>query len=89
MLPSEYFARQIYATFLDDEVGGHALEWWEAGQNNCMWSTDFPHSRTSWPNSRELLEQEIGFLPDDVIKKVVEDNAIRLYDLKVPKVTIK
>lgn len=85
LMPSEYFARQIYATFLEDEVGGHSLEWWKAGQENCMWSTDFPHSRTSWPHSRELLEKEIGFLPEEVIQKVVHDNAIRLYGLKIPE----
>ena len=84
LTPSEYFARQMYATFLEDEAGGHSLEWWEAGQNNCMWSTDFPHSRTSWPHSRELLEKEIGFLPEETIRKVVHDNAVRLYGLKVP-----
>jgi predicted TIM-barrel fold metal-dependent hydrolase len=85
LMPSEYFARQIYATFLEDEVGGHSLEWWKAGQENCMWSTDFPHSRTSWPHSRELLEKEIGFLPEPIIQKVVHDNAIRLYGLKIPE----
>jgi predicted TIM-barrel fold metal-dependent hydrolase len=85
LLPSEYFARQIYATFLEDEVGGHSLEWWKAGQENCMWSTDFPHSRTSWPHSRELLEKEIGFLPEEIIQKVVHDNAVRLYGLKIPE----
>jgi predicted TIM-barrel fold metal-dependent hydrolase len=85
LTPSEYFARQIYATFLEDEVGGHNLEWWGAGQNNCMWSTDFPHSRTSWPHSRELMDKEIGHLRPDIIQKVVHDNAIKLYGLKVPE----
>ena len=50
-----------------------------------MWSTDFPHSRTSWPHSRELMRQEIGHLPPAIIQKVVHDNAIRLYGLKVPE----
>lgn len=86
LMPSEYFARQIFATFLEDEVGGHALEWWKAGQDNCMWSTDFPHSRTSWPHSRELMAKEIGHLSPDVIRKVVHDNAIRLYGLEVPEI---
>ena len=81
-LPSEYFHEQVYTTFFNDAVGGHMLSWW--GENNCMWSTDFPHSRTSWPHSRELMEKEIGFLPEDVIRKVVRDNAVRLYGLKVP-----
>jgi hypothetical protein len=41
--PSEYFHNQIYTTFFNDAVGGHILSWW--GQDNCMWSSDFPHGR--------------------------------------------
>lgn len=85
LAPSEYFARQIYATFLEDEVGAHSLSWWKTGQENCMWSTDFPHSRTSWPYSRELIKEELGFLPQGTITKIVHDNVIRLYGLEVPE----
>ena len=85
LMPSEYFARHIYATFLEDEVGGQNLLWWKDGQNNCMWSTDFPHSRTSWPHSRELMQKEIGHLPPEIFRKLVRDNAVRLYGLNVPE----
>ncbi|MGH7846096.1 MAG: amidohydrolase family protein, partial [Candidatus Binatia bacterium] len=39
--PSEYFYRQVYATFFNDETGGRLLSWW--GTDNCMWSNDYPH----------------------------------------------
>ena len=85
LLPSEYFARQVYATFLDDQAGAQNFNWWDAGANNCMWSTDYPHSKTAWPHSRELLVQQLGHLPQQTIQKLVHDNVVRLYGLEVPE----
>jgi predicted TIM-barrel fold metal-dependent hydrolase len=47
-LPSEYFLRQVYATFFNDHVGGRMFTWW--GSDNCMWSNDYPHQNSTWPN---------------------------------------
>jgi predicted TIM-barrel fold metal-dependent hydrolase len=47
MPPSYYFERQVYATFVNDPVGARHLAWW--GEDNCMWSSDFPHPVTFWP----------------------------------------
>ena len=77
MRPSEYFSRQVYATFFNDAVGGQLLSWW--GADNCMWSTDYPHPNSSWPHSRELLEHNLGHLPMDTLRKLVRENVQRLY----------
>ena len=48
--PSEYFRRNMALTFMDDEVGlglRHMI-----GIENILWSTDFPHPATTWPNSQ-------------------------------------
>lgn len=79
LLPSEYFQRQIYATFLNDRAGGQALSWW--GQDSCMWSSDYPHHSTTWPNSREIIAKELGHLPREVRNKIVYENVARLYSL--------
>lgn len=81
-LPSEYFARQMTATFFNDPVGGKLLESW--GQDNCMWSTDYPHPNSPWPRSREFLAKNLGHLPMETLKKLVRDNAVRNYKIKVP-----
>jgi predicted TIM-barrel fold metal-dependent hydrolase len=85
LLPSEYFARQIYATFLEDPVGSQNFAWWETGVDHCMWSTDYPHSRTSWPHSRELMQKLMGHLPAADMKKLVHDNVAQLFGMKVPE----
>jgi hypothetical protein len=51
MKPSEYFRRQLYATFIDDGFGvAHRHEF---GVLKFLLSSDFPHSDTFWPHSRE------------------------------------
>jgi uncharacterized protein len=80
--PSEYFMRQAYVTFFDDASGGHNFNWW--GVDNCMWSNDYPHPNSTWPNSRQVIERDLGHLPADVRRKLVCDNVARLYNLKVP-----
>ncbi len=82
MPPSQYFDRQIYATLFNDPVGGKLLTWW--GQDQCMWSTDYPHPNSTWPHSRELLSEQLGHLPQDVLRKLVHDNVVDLYKLKLP-----
>ncbi|MEA2642668.1 MAG: hypothetical protein QOF51_4062 [Chloroflexota bacterium] len=80
--PSYYMDRQIYATFFNDHVGGHLLEIW--GQDNCMWSNDFPHPNSTWPNSRAVIERDLGHLPAEARSKLVRENVLRLYGMKVP-----
>jgi len=82
MAPSEYFRRQIYATFCDDAAGARNLTWW--GEDNCMWSNDYPHPNSTWPNSREVIERDLGHLSIELRKKLVRDNVAQLFGLKVP-----
>ncbi len=82
MAPSEYFRRQIYVTFFDDAVGGHNFAWW--GEDNCMWSNDYPHPNSTWPRSREVIERDLGHLTPELRKKLVCDNVAQVFGLKVP-----
>ena len=48
--PSHYFRRQVFATFMEDPVG--LRERHHIGIDNIMWASDYPHSETTWPNSK-------------------------------------
>lgn len=80
--PSEYFNRQVWATFFNDAVGGHNFAWW--GVDRGMWSNDYPHPNSTWPNSRKVIERDLGHLPADARAKIVRENVARLYNLSVP-----
>lgn len=78
-LPSEYFDHNIYTSFIRDREGirNRALP----GGSNMMWSTDYPHSETSWPESREILDWQFAGLTPEEIRPIVRDNALRFYGL--------
>lgn len=80
-LPSEIFNEHVYATFMDDFVGGQNLKFW--GEHNIMWSSDYPHPNMTWPNSRAFLARQIGDLDPARQKRVLSQNVIDLYKLKV------
>ncbi len=81
--PSTYYYRQIYGCFFDDVYGLENIE--KCGVNNICFETDYPHSDSTWPKSREVGQKLMGNLPDDVIYKLVRGNAIELLQLDFDK----
>jgi predicted TIM-barrel fold metal-dependent hydrolase len=79
MKPSEYWRRQCFATYQSDRIGIKMLD--ELGENNVMWGSDFPHPDGVWPDSTEVIERELGHLPAAVRRKIVCENAGKLYGL--------
>jgi predicted TIM-barrel fold metal-dependent hydrolase len=77
--PSDYFRRQVHATFIDDPLGVRQRH--EIGIENIMWSSDYPHTVSTWPHSREVVARDFLGVPEDEKWGIVRDNAIRLYDL--------
>jgi predicted TIM-barrel fold metal-dependent hydrolase len=77
--PSEVFRRQVLATFEEDLAGIRTYDL--IGSRNIMWSSDFPHSDTTWPNSRKAIEEHFGKLPDADRRAMVCENAGRIYRL--------
>ena len=77
--PSTYYRRQIYGCFFDDEYGLDNLE--KVGVDRICFETDYPHSDSTWPHSRETAEKLMEGLPADVIAKLVRGNAIEMLGL--------
>jgi predicted TIM-barrel fold metal-dependent hydrolase len=77
MKPSEYWRRQCYATYQSDPVGAKLVD--EIGEDNVMWGSDFPHPDGVWPDSQEYIGRELANLPAATRKKIVCDNAAKLY----------
>lgn len=79
--PSEYFRRQLYATFIDDCFGiAHRHE---IGVENLLWSSDFPHSATFWPHSREKIVKDFQDVDAQDRHKILRQNAAKLYGFEV------
>ena len=76
-LPSECFEAQIFITFFRDQIGTKLLGEW--GINNCMWSNDFPHGNSTWPNSRDVVAETLKHVNADDLYKLIRGNVLKLY----------
>jgi predicted TIM-barrel fold metal-dependent hydrolase len=78
-MPSRAFHRSFWATFMVDTVGielRHRLN-----VDHLMWSTDYPHTGTDWPNSRVTIERTFRGVPADEVRKMLHGNCKALYRL--------
>lgn len=81
MTPSEYFKKQVYATFINDPIGVATREF--VGAENLMWSSDYPHTDSSWPHSRDVIAKDFQGVPDEDREKMTFGNVVNLYGLDV------
>jgi predicted TIM-barrel fold metal-dependent hydrolase len=77
-LPSFYFGRNVFATFFNDQPSRWMLADW---QQTCMWSNDYPHPNSTWPNSREVIRRDLGHLPSATRAKLLSENVAKLYEI--------
>ncbi len=79
--PSQYAKRQLWATFQDDPPGVALYKYF--GEDNFMWASDYPHTDSTWPDSRKVIAQNFASIPQPVVKKIVYSNVQRLYGIDV------
>jgi predicted TIM-barrel fold metal-dependent hydrolase len=81
--PSTYYYRQVSGCFFRDQHGMDSLE--KCGVDNVMFEVDYPHSDSTWPDSRKVAEEIMAGLSADVVHKLVRGNAIRWLGLDLPE----
>ncbi|MFP6662221.1 MAG: amidohydrolase family protein, partial [Myxococcota bacterium] len=87
LLPSEYFRRQIYGCFWFECEGLRTA--FEEFPDNLLWETDFPHPTCQHPglegglteHPADYAERVFAGVPEATQRKVLHDNAARLYGL--------
>jgi predicted TIM-barrel fold metal-dependent hydrolase len=75
--PSDFFHRNVFLSFQEDEVGIRLRD--IIGVDNMMWGSDYPHSESTFPQSRQILAQILAGVPEDDYAKIVGGNTARLY----------
>lgn len=81
--PREYFQRQIYASYWFENSRAVDTFLEEIGADNLMFETDYPHPQALYPNVREKIEETLAHHPEPVQKKVLYENAERVYGIEV------
>jgi uncharacterized protein len=79
-LPSHYFRQNVFLTFIDEpDALRHAHD--RLGVENIMWSSDYPHPVSSWPNSQKLVDEMFEGVPQHERELVLSGNAARVWSL--------
>jgi predicted TIM-barrel fold metal-dependent hydrolase len=79
--PSTYYYRQVFGCFFRDRHGLDSLD--KVGVDNITFETDYPHTDSTWPDSKQVALELMGHLPPDIQYKIIRGNAIRMLSLDI------
>jgi len=77
VMPSDFFHRNVFLSFQEDHLGirDRAL----IGVDALMWGTDYPHTESTFPRSRKILERILDGVDEAERRKITSENVARLY----------
>ena len=78
---SSYLRDNALWGFLNDPVGVRLRH--DVGIDTLLWGSDFAHSASAWPFSREVIEGSFAGVPDDERHKLLAGNAVDFFRLDV------
>src|SRR5581483_5402991 len=73
-----YYGR-IFGCFTADHHGLHSLS--EVGEDNICFETDYPHTDTTWPFSKEYVEKMLADFDASLAYQVLRGKAINMLEL--------
>ena len=82
--PSDFFHRNVFLSFQEDEIGIRLRD--IIGVDNMMWGSDYPHSESTFPQSRKILAQILAGVPEEDYAKIVGGNTARLYHFDMARI---
>lgn len=77
--PSDFMEQNIYGSFIHDSVGIQTRNL--KGAKNIMWSSDYPHSESLFPESQALIKEIFAGVPDEDRKEILGGRARKLFHL--------
>jgi predicted TIM-barrel fold metal-dependent hydrolase len=80
--PKEQFQQQIFTSYWFENAGSVRAYIDEFGADNVMFETDFPHPQCLYPEVQEKVEQTLTGYSPEIQRKVLFENAARLYGIE-------
>jgi predicted TIM-barrel fold metal-dependent hydrolase len=75
--PSFYMDQNVYASFINDRAGILMRDL--PGAGNIMWSSDYPHSETTFPNSAAVIARDFEGVPEAAKHEILCSRAQKLF----------
>jgi predicted TIM-barrel fold metal-dependent hydrolase len=77
--PSFFMDRNVYGSFINDRTG--ILNRNLPGGRNIMWSSDYPHSETTFPRSHDVIARDFADIPEEDVREIISERARRIYSV--------
>jgi predicted TIM-barrel fold metal-dependent hydrolase len=77
--PSFYMDQNVYGSFIHDSVGIETRHM--PGAKNIMWSSDYPHSETTYPESHKMIDRIFAGVSEPEKKLILGGRAQRVFNL--------
>lgn len=79
MKPSDYFQRNGMTTYQQEGYIADVIS--AVGVDKIMWATDYPHPDCLFPDSQEIIQKNLGGLPEATRRRLLRDNVVEFYNL--------
>ena len=79
VLPSDFFHRNVFLGFQEDALGIRDRD--IIGIDNLLWGGDYPHPESTFPRSREIIEEILSDCTEEEKVKIAGGNSARIYHL--------
>jgi predicted TIM-barrel fold metal-dependent hydrolase len=86
MLPSDFFHRNVVLSFQEDAIGIRLRD--VIGVDTMMWGSDYPHSESTFPRSRQILAEILKGVPDDEQARIAGGNTARVYNFDTARLSV-
>lgn len=82
VLPSHYWHTNCFASFQEDALGVRVRD--VIGVDTLMFGSDYPHTESTFPRSREILGDLLADVPADEVARIASGNVAELYGFTPP-----
>lgn len=83
-VPSDYVKRNFKATFKDERFVVVARK--DFGDQYLLWSSNYPNSTSSWPNSGRAIAEQLEGVPENERREILGETFAMWYGVKLPAV---
>jgi predicted TIM-barrel fold metal-dependent hydrolase len=80
--PIDAYMQQIYHGLIDDPYLDKVLD--VIDPKTIMWGSDFPHTRCTYPNTRQVIDRMFSGLDEAIRDDIVFGNCARFYNFEIP-----
>ena len=78
-LPSDFFHNNVFLGFQEDARGIKDRHF--IGVDNLQWGSDYPHTGSTFPKSRQIIERILEDCTEEEKAKIAGGNGARVYNL--------